>query len=45
MAQSLPKDDLVPFKELLMACSVQVDALAQGSGLLAAKGFIRSQLF
>jgi hypothetical protein len=37
MAQQLDPNDLVTFKELLMANSIQVDALAQ---LLIEKGYI-----
>jgi hypothetical protein len=42
MAKSLPKDDLVSFKELLLANSIQVDALAQ---LLIEEGLISEQKF
>ncbi len=40
MAKSLPKKDLVSFKELLLANSIQVDALAQ---LLIEEGLISEQ--
>ena len=40
MAQKLDKKDLVTFKELLMANSIQVDALCQ---LLIEKGIITEQ--
>jgi hypothetical protein len=40
MARSLPKDDLVSFQELLLANSIQVDALAQ---LLIEEGLISEQ--
>ena len=42
MAQSLDPDDLVSFKELLMANSIQVDALAQ---LLIEEGIISENKF
>jgi hypothetical protein len=42
MAQKLDDNDLVSFKELLMANSIQVDALAQ---LLIEKGLISEQEF
>jgi hypothetical protein len=42
MAKSLPKKDLVSFKELLIANSIQVDALAQ---LLIEEGLISEQKF
>ena len=42
MAKSLPKKDLVSFKELLFANSIQVDALAQ---LLIEEGLISEQKF
>jgi len=42
MAKSLPKKDLVSFKELLLANSIQVDALAQ---LLIEEGLISEQKF
>jgi len=42
MAKSLPKNDLVSFKELLLANSIQVDALAQ---LLIENGLISEQKF
>ena len=42
MAQEIDKAELVSFKELLMANSVQVDALAQ---LLIEKGLITEQEF
>jgi len=42
MAQALTPDDLVTFKELLMANSIQVDALAQ---LLIEEGLISEQKF
>jgi hypothetical protein len=42
MAKSLPKKDLVSFKELLVANSIQVDALAQ---LLIEEGLISEQKF
>ena len=41
MAKSLPQDDLVSFKELLLANSIQVDALAQ---LLIEEGLISEQV-
>jgi mannitol/fructose-specific phosphotransferase system IIA component (Ntr-type) len=42
MAQKLNNKDLVTFKELLMANSIQVDALAQ---LLIEKGLISREEF
>jgi len=42
MAKSLPRKDLVSFKELLLANSIQVDALAQ---LLIEEGLISEQKF
>lgn len=42
MAQKLDDNDLVKFKELLMANSIQVDALAQ---LLIEKGLISREEF
>jgi hypothetical protein len=42
MAQKLDDSELVSFKELLMANSIQVDALAQ---LLIEKGFITRMSF
>ncbi|MHC4459317.1 MAG: hypothetical protein ACYS0I_19925 [Planctomycetota bacterium] len=42
MAQKLDDGELVSFKELLMASSIQVDALAQ---LLIEKGFITQAEF
>ena len=42
MAQALNPDELVTFKELLMANSIQVDALAQ---LLIEEGIITEQKF
>jgi hypothetical protein len=42
MAKSLPEKDLVSFKELLLAHSIQVDALAQ---LLIEEGLISEQKF
>ena len=42
MAQKLSDKDLVTFKELLMANSIQVDALAQ---LLIEKGLISREEF
>ena len=42
MAKFLPKKDLVSFKELLLANSIQVDALAQ---LLIEEGLISEQKF
>ena len=42
MAKSLPKKNLVSFKELLLANSIQVDALAQ---LLIEEGIIFEQKF
>jgi hypothetical protein len=42
MAKSLPKKNLVSFKELLLANSIQVDALAQ---LLIEEGLISEQKF
>jgi hypothetical protein len=42
MAKSLPQKDLVSFKELLLANSIQVDALAQ---LLIEEGLISEQKF
>ncbi len=42
MAQALNLDDLVTFKELLMANSIQVDTLAQ---LMIRKGFITKEEF
>jgi len=42
MAKSLPKKDLVSFQELLLANSIQVDALAQ---LLIEEGLISEQKF
>ena len=42
MAQKLSDKDLVSFKELLMANSIQVDALAQ---LLIEKGLISREEF
>lgn len=42
MAQKLSDKDLVSFKELLMANSIQVDALAQ---LLIEKGIISREEF
>ncbi len=42
MAQKLDDSELVTFKELLMANSIQVDALAQ---LMIRKGFITKEEF
>ena len=42
MAQKLDDSELVSFKELLMANSMQVDALAQ---LMIKKGFITKEEF
>jgi hypothetical protein len=42
MAQKLGNSELVSFKELLMANSIQVDALAQ---LMIRKGFITKEEF
>jgi hypothetical protein len=42
MAQALTPDDFVSFKELLMANSIQVDALAQ---LLIEEGIISEKKF
>ena len=42
MANLLPENELVSFKELLMANSMQVDALVQ---LLVEKGLISEQRF
>ncbi len=42
MAQALNPDDLVNFKELLIANSIQVDALAK---LLIEEGLINEQQF
>ena len=42
MAQKLDDSELVTFKELLMANSIQVDALAQ---LFIEKGFITKEEF
>ena len=42
MAQKLDDSELVSFKELLMANSIQVDALAQ---LMIRKGFITKEEF
>ncbi len=42
MGKPLPKEDLVSFKELLMANSIQVDALTQ---LLIEEGLISEQRF
>ena len=42
MAQSLDENEMVSFKELLMANSIQVDALAQ---LFIEKGFITKEEF
>ncbi len=42
MAQKLDESELVSFKELLLANSIQVDALAQ---LLIEKGFITQDGF
>jgi hypothetical protein len=42
MAKSLPKRDLVSFKERLLANSIQVDTLAQ---LLIEQGVISEQKF
>ena len=42
MAQKLDEKEIVPFKELLMANSIQVDALAQ---LMIRKGFITKEEF
>ncbi len=42
MAQKLDDSDLVTFKELLMANSIQTDALAQ---LMIEKGFITQDEF
>ena len=42
MAQKIDDKDLVPLKELLMANSIQVDALAQ---LLIEKGIISREEF
>ena len=42
MAEKLDKKELVTFKELVMANSIQVDALAQ---LLIEKGIITEQEF
>ena len=42
MAQKLDDKELVTFKELLMANSIQIDALAQ---LMIRKGFITKEEF
>ncbi len=42
MAQKLDDSEIVSFKELLMANSIQVDALAQ---LMIRKGFITKEEF
>jgi hypothetical protein len=42
MAKSLPESELISFKELLMANSIQVDALAQ---LLIEEGLISQEKF
>ena len=42
MAKSLPENELVSFKELLMANSIQVDALTQ---LLIEEGLISQEKF
>ena len=42
MAQKLKESEIVTFKELLMANSMQVDALAQ---LMIRKGFITTEEF
>jgi len=42
MAQKLKESEIVTFKELLMANSIQVDALAQ---LMIRKGFITKEEF
>ena len=42
MAQKLEESEIVTFKELLMANSIQVDALAQ---LMIRKGFITKDEF
>ncbi len=42
MAEKLDRDDLVTFEELLVANSIQVDALAQ---LLIEKGIITNEEF
>ena len=42
MAKSLPENDLVSFKELLLANSIQVDALVQ---LLIEQGLISEQRY
>ena len=42
MAQKLDESEVVSFKELLMANSIQVDALAQ---LMIRKGFITKEEF
>jgi mannitol/fructose-specific phosphotransferase system IIA component (Ntr-type) len=42
MAQKLNENEIVTFKELLMANSIQVDALAQ---LMIRKGFITKEEF
>jgi hypothetical protein len=42
MAQKLDDSDILSFKELLMANSIQVDALAQ---LMIRKGFITKEEF
>jgi len=42
MAQEIDKKEIVTFKELLMANSIQVDALAQ---LMIEKGLITEQEF
>jgi hypothetical protein len=42
MGKPLPKEELVSFKELLMANSIQVDALTQ---LLIEEGLISEQRF
>ena len=42
MAQKLDNSEIVSFKELLMANSIQVDALAQ---LVIRKGFITKEEF
>ena len=42
MAQKLDDSEIVTFKELLMANSIQVDALAQ---LMIRKGFITKEEF
>ena len=42
MAQKLDENEIVSFKELLMANSIQIDALAQ---LMIRKGFITKEEF